>query len=184
MTAVRPDRRIRDRLIAVGGLTVLWMLLWGVFSWATFFGGLVVSAVVITVFPLPPVTFAGRPRVLGLLRFAARFLLDLVVASAHLAWTAVRFRYRPYSAVIAVRLTVRSDLNLTLCGEAVSLIPGSIIVDTDRAAGVLYIHVFDVRDRNAVEEFRREVYALEARIVRAIGSAAELKQITNERGHR
>jgi len=170
-------------LIALGGLTVIWMLLWGVFSWATLLGGLVISAVVLAVFPLPPVTFAGRPRAAGLLRFAVRFGIDLVVASAHLAWTAFRVRYRPRSAVIAVQLAVRSDLNLTLCGEAVSLIPGSLIVDTDRAAGVLYIHVFDVRDDAAVEEFRQEVHALEARIVRAIGSAAELKQLTNEKGH-
>ncbi|GAB3974040.1 Na+/H+ antiporter subunit E [Plantactinospora veratri] len=181
MTA-RPGRRTRDRLIALGGLTVIWMLLWGVFSWATLLGGLVVAAVVLAVFPLPPVTFVGRPHPMGLVRFAARFLVDLVAASAHLAWTAFRFGYRPRSAVIAVRLAVRSDLNLTLCGEAVSLIPGSLIVDTDRAAGVLYIHVFDVRDPEAVEEFRREVHALEARIVRAIGSEAELKQITNEKG--
>jgi multicomponent Na+:H+ antiporter subunit E len=179
-----PSRRarVRDRLVAIGALTAVWMLLWGVFSWATFLGGLVVSAVVVTVFPLPPVTFAGRLRPVGLARFAGRFLIDLVRASAQLAWTAVRFRYRPRSAVIAVPLAVRSDLNITLCGEAVSLIPGSLIVDTDRAAGVLYIHVFDVSDHHAVERFRREVHALEARIVRAVGSAAELAQLTNEGG--
>jgi multicomponent Na+:H+ antiporter subunit E len=178
----RLSRRARDWLIAVGVLTAMWMLLWGVFSWATLISGLVVSAVVVVAFPLPPVTFAGRPRPVGLLRFAVRFLVDLVTASASLAWTAFRFRYQPRSAVIAVQLAVRSDLNLTLCGEAVSLIPGSLIIDTDRDAGVLYIHVFDVRDRNAVDQFRREVHALEGRIVRAIGSKAELKQITNEEG--
>lgn len=174
--------RARDTLVAVGALTAVWMLLWGVFSWATLLGGLVVAVVVLAVFPLPPVTFGGRLRPVGLVRFAARFLTDLVAASAQLAWTAFRFRHRPRSAVIAVRLAVRTDLNLTLCGEAVSLIPGSLIIDTDRAAGVLYIHVFDVGDREAVERFRREVYALEARIVRAVGSAAELEQITDQGG--
>jgi multicomponent Na+:H+ antiporter subunit E len=179
-----PSRRdrVRDRLIAIGVLTVVWILLWGVFSWAMLVGGLVVSAVILAVFPLPPVTFAGRLRPGGLLRFAVKFLRDLVVASARLAWTACRFGYQPRSAVIAVPLAVRTDLNLTLCGEAVSLIPGSLIVDSDRDAGVLYIHVFDVGDRAAVERFRREVYALEARIVRAIGSDAELRQIDVEGG--
>jgi multicomponent Na+:H+ antiporter subunit E len=181
---VRPELRARgrDRLVAVGVLTVVWMLLWGVFSWTTFLGGLAVSAVITAVFPLPPVTFAGRLRPVGLARFAVRFVLDLVVASAQLAWTAFRFRYQPRSAVIAVRLAVPTDLNITLCGEAVSLVPGSLIVDTDRAAGVLYIHVFDVGDHDAVERFRREVHALEARILRAVGSDAELKQLNNEGG--
>jgi multicomponent Na+:H+ antiporter subunit E len=104
------------------------------------------------------------------------------VASAQLAWTAARFGYQPRSAVIGVRLAVGSDLNLTLCGMAVSLIPGSLIIDIDRAEGILYIHVFDVNDRDAVEQFRRDVHALEARIVRAIGSDAELRQLTDQRG--
>lgn len=181
MTA-RLTRRARDWLIAAGVLTAMWMLLWGVFSWAALLSGLAVSVVIVVVFPLPPVTYAGRPRPVGMLRFAGKFLTDLVVASAQLASTAFRFGYQPRSAVIAVRLTVRSDLNLTLCGEAVSLIPGSLIIDIDRAAGVLYIHVFDVRDQTAVNRFRREVHALEGRIVRAIGSKAELKQIIDEEG--
>jgi multicomponent Na+:H+ antiporter subunit E len=178
----RPKHWVRDRLIAIGALTAMWTLLWGVFSWAAILSGLLISTVVVTVFPLPPVTFAGRPRPAGLLRFAVRFFTDLVTASAQLAWTAFRFGYRPRSAVIGVQLAVRSDLNLTLCGEAVSLIPGSLIIDTDRDAGVLYIHVFDVHDHEAVDRFRRQVYALEGRIVRAIGSQAELAQVTNQEG--
>lgn len=174
-------RRVRDELVALGGLVAVWMLLWGRFSWATFLSGLVVSVLVLVVFPLPPVTFLGRLRPLGLARFAVRFSADLVVASVQLAWTAFRFGYQPRCAVIAVQLAVHSDLNLTLCGEAVSLIPGSLIVDIEREEGVLYIHVFDVSDQAAAERFRDKVHALEARIVGAIGSDEELRQVA-ERG--
>ena len=174
---LRPSRA-RDRLIAIIVLTTVWMLLWGVFSWASLLSGLIIAALILAAFPLPPVTFAGRVRPLGCLRFAARFLGDLVTASAQLAWTAVRFGYEPSSAVIAVRLAVRTDLNLTLCGVAVSLIPGSLILDIDRDAGILFIHVFDVSGLDEVERFRRDVLALEARIVRAIGSDAELMQLS------
>jgi multicomponent Na+:H+ antiporter subunit A len=139
----------------------------------------VAMLLVILAFPLPPVTFAGRLRPVGLLRFGGRFLADLVVASVQLAGAAFRFGYVPRGAVVRVRLAVRSDLHLTLCAEAVSLIPGSLIVDTDRDAGVLYVHVFDVVDRGGIERFRRGVYALEARIIRAVGSAAELDQLAH-----
>jgi multicomponent Na+:H+ antiporter subunit E len=169
--------RWRDRTVATAVLVTVWMLLWGVFSWANLISGLLVSAVVLTVFPLPPVTFAGRPRPLGLLRFAWRFLTDLVVASAQLAVLAFRFGHQPRSAIIRVPLRVPSDLVLTLTGEAVSLVPGSLIVDTDQASTTLYIHVIGVRDRAAVEEFRRSVYDTEARIVRAIGSDAEISML-------
>jgi multicomponent Na+:H+ antiporter subunit E len=150
------------------------MLLWGVFSWGNLISGLVVAALVLIVFPLPPVTFAGRPHPLGLLRLAWRFLTDLVLASVQLAVLAFRFGHEPRSAIIRVPLRVPSDLILTLTGEAVSLVPGSLIVDTDQASTTLYIHVISVADRAAVEQFRQSVYDTEARIVRAIGSAAEI----------
>ena len=175
---VVPHRtRWRDRGVATVVLVTVWMLLWGVFSWANLISGLAVSAVVLAVFPLPPVTFAGRPRPLGLLRFAGRFVADLVSASVQLAVLALRFGHRPRSAIIRVPLRVRSDLNLTLTGEAVSLVPGSLIVDTDQASTTLYIHVIGVSDRAAVERFRRDVYEVEARIVRAVGSDAEIRML-------
>ncbi len=173
--AIPARARRRDRVLAAAVLVVVWMLLWGVFSWANLISGLVVAAVVFTVFPLPPVTFAGRLHPVGLLRFGRRFVTDLVVASAHLAVLAFRFGHQPRSAIIRVPLRVPSDLVLTLTGEAVSLVPGSLVVDTDQASTTLYIHVIGVADRAAVERFRREVYATEARIVRAIGSPAEIR---------
>ncbi|HWS38381.1 MAG TPA: Na+/H+ antiporter subunit E [Actinoplanes sp.] len=171
--------RARDRFLALIALTVTWMLLWGVFSWLTLAGGLLVSALVLMVFPLPPVTFAGRLRPAGLFRFAVRFLTDLVTASAQLAWTAFRSQRVPRSAVLAVRLAVRSDLNLTFCAEAVSLVPGSLIVDADRSAGILYIHVFDVHGPEDIEKFRQDVRDIEERIIHAVGSDTEIALLTH-----
>ena len=169
--------RRRDRIVALAGLVTVWMLLWGVFSWANLISGVLVSALVLAVFPLPPVTFAGRPHPWGLLRFAWRFVADLVVASVQLAVLAFRFGHVPRSAIIRVPLRVPSDLILTLTGEAVSLVPGSLIVDTDQASTTLYIHVIAVPDRPAVEQFRHHVYEVEAAIVRAIGSDAEIRML-------
>jgi multicomponent Na+:H+ antiporter subunit E len=178
---VSPARtRWRDRIVAATVLAAIWMLLWGVFSWANLISGLVVAAVVLAVFPLPSVPFDGRPRVLGLLRLARRFLTDLVVASVQLAVLAFRFGHQPRSAIIRVPLRVPSDLVLTLTGEAVSLVPGSLIVDTDKASTTLYIHVIGVTDREAVEQFRREVHETEARIVRAIGTDADIRIVNHQ----
>jgi multicomponent Na+:H+ antiporter subunit E len=163
--------------VAAAALVTVWMLLWGVFSWANLISGLAVAAVVLVVFPLPVIDIAGRPRPLGLLRFAARFVADLVTASVQLAALAFRFGHQPRSAIIRVPLRVRSDLVLTLTGEAVSLVPGSLVVDTDQASTTLYIHVIAVPDRDAVERFRREVYETEARIVRAIGSDPQISML-------
>ncbi|MEU1761828.1 Na+/H+ antiporter subunit E [Micromonospora sp. NPDC005223] len=168
--------RWRNRAIAVTGLVTVWVLLWGTFSWANVMSGLVVAAVLLVVFPLPPVTFAGRIRPVPLLRFLARFLRDLVVASAQIAWLAVRSNH-PQSAIIGVRLRVNTDLNLTLNAEALSLVPGSLIVEADRSTGTLYVHVIGIRSRDEVERFRQSVLELEQRIVAAVGSPEELELV-------
>ena len=162
----------RSRLTAVASLTVVWVLLWGRPSWLNVIGGLLVAAVILAVFPLPPVTYGGRIHPMPMLRLVGRFLSDLVVASAQIAWLAFRFGHVPCSAVIAVPLRVPSDLNLTLTAELLSLVPGSLIVEVDRDAGILFVHVLDLRDRPDAERFRQSVLDLETRIVDAFGFPA------------
>jgi multicomponent Na+:H+ antiporter subunit E len=162
-------RSLRDRLIAAAGLTVIWVLLWGRPTWINVLGGLLLGLIVVTVFPLPPVTYAGRVRVGPMLRLAGRFLSDLVRASTQIALLAFRFGHVPHSAVIAVPLRMPTDLNLTLTAEALSLVPGSLIVEVDRAAGILYVHVLNVSTPAEVEAARTAVLDLESRIISAFG---------------
>ncbi|MBM2614553.1 Na+/H+ antiporter subunit E [Actinoplanes sp. LDG1-06] len=169
--------RWRDRCVAALGLTVIWVLLWGSFTPLTVVGGLVVAVITLIVFPLPPVTYAGRIHPLGLLRFVTRFLRDMVMASAQVASLAFRFGHVPRSAVIAVPLRCPSDLGLTLTAEALSLVPGSLIVDADRKRGVLYVHVLGVESPDDAEKFRQDVLDLESRIIQAFGSPAERRVI-------
>lgn len=173
-----PNRRerIRSRIVAVLGLMVVWNLLWGEFTWGNVITGIVVATAILVFFPLPPVTFRGRPRPWGLIRFFARFFADLVVASFQVALLAFLPR-TPTSAIVAVRLRVKSDLNLTLVAEAVSLVPGSLITEADNLTGTLYIHMLGVRDASHLEELREGVLRLEARLIRAIGSDAELRKV-------
>jgi multicomponent Na+:H+ antiporter subunit E len=159
---------------------LIWNLLWGHFTWGNVFVGLLIGTAVLAFFPLPPVTFAGRLRPLALLTFAVRFVVELVDASARVAWVAVRPGYRPRGAIIAVPLRVRTDLNLALTAEAVSLIPGTLIVEVDRERGLLYVHVLDVRGPEDLAVNRDRVLAIEARIVRAVGSPAELQLLATQ----
>ena len=165
---------MKNKLVAAAGLTVIWVLLWGRPTVLNVLGGMIIATIVLTVFPLPPITFGGRISPLGVLRFFARFLSDLVVASVQIAVLAFRFGHTPRSAVVGVRLRVPTDLNLTLTSEALSLVPGSLIVEVDRETGTLYMHVLGGGD---IEAFRRSVLDLEARIIDAIGTPEQRKEI-------
>src|SRR5690606_29689910 len=112
-------------------------------------------------------------RPVGLVRFAVRFGIDMVVASWRLNGYVLGPR-RPRSAVLAVRMRIPSDLMLTATSVAVAAVPGSNVIDVHRASGTLYIHVLGAADEEALERARYEVLRLEDRLVRAFGARADL----------
>jgi multicomponent Na+:H+ antiporter subunit E len=111
-----------------------------------------------------------RVRPLRLLWLIVHFLGDVVVASVQVAWTTLRLRRQPVNAVIEVDLRTSSDFVLTVVAEMVSLVPGSLVVEGRRSTHTLFLHVLDARDQAGVERMRRQVFALERRVVQALGT--------------
>ncbi|WP_051485605.1 Na+/H+ antiporter subunit E [Nocardioides sp. J54] len=149
-------------------LTVLWLVLWRDLTFPLVVGGLLVGVVVQLVFPLPPLRMHLRPRPVGLLVLVAVFLRDVVVAS----WQVTRIVLRPgpvTNAVVEIQLRTPSDFVLTIVGEMLTLIPGSVLVEARRASHTIYMHVLDVADEDDVEEFRQLALAQERRVLRAFG---------------
>ena len=158
---------------ALAWLTVLWVALWGELSVANVVAGLVVAVVVCLVFPLPPVRMHLRVRPLWLAWLAVRFLADVVVASVQVAATTLAFRRQPANAVVEIDLRTDSDFVLTVVAEMVSLVPGSLVVEARRSTHTLFLHVLDARDQQGVDRMRRQVFALERRVVLAFGADPE-----------
>lgn len=176
--ARRPRATLGNQAFAVIAMTVVWSLLWGDFTWGNLASGLLLALLVLVFFPLPAFELRVRFRPLAALRFAGRFLVDLVVASAHVTWTAIRPTGRLRNAMISVPLRVNTELNLALVSEALSLLPGSVIVEVRPPLGMLYVHVLDVKTPADAQRARESIRQLEARIVRAIGSPAAVRQVT------
>ncbi|TQK18009.1 multisubunit sodium/proton antiporter MrpE subunit [Microbacterium sp. SLBN-154] len=155
-------------------LIALWMLLWGQFTVLAFLTGLVAAVVVTRVFRLPPVALSGRLNLWYGLVFVVTFLVALVRGSLLVAWQTVRPGKLPGSAIIAVHLRTDDDLIMTHTAVTSSLIPGSLVVEADRDRRVLYLHVIGVDDDDDIDLQRKTVLGWEARIVRAVGSRAQL----------
>jgi multicomponent Na+:H+ antiporter subunit E len=158
-------------------LIALWMLLWGQFTWLAFLTGLIAAIIVTRIFRLPPVELSGRVNLWWGFVFVLEFIVAVVKGSLTVAWQVLDFRRQPGVAIIAVQLRTDDDLIMTHTGVTASLIPGSLIVETDRDRRILYLHVIGVRDDADVEKQRASVRSWEARIVRAVGSRAQLRAI-------
>ncbi|MFB8387639.1 Na+/H+ antiporter subunit E [Microbacterium sp. NPDC055910] len=158
-------------------LIALWMLLWGQFTWVSFVTGLVAAIVVTRAFRLPPVELSGRINLWYGLVFVVSFVIAVVAGSLIVAWQVIDPRRQPGAAIIAVPMVVDDDLIMTHTAVTCSLIPGSLIIDADRDRGILYLHVIGVRSAADVEKQRQDVYAWERRIVKAVGSRAQVEKI-------
>lgn len=171
---VRVGRRLRGfHPLSVAWLTAVWVALWGGLTWANVLAGLVVAVLVVRALPMPTIEFRGRVRPLGIAWLVGHFAWDLVVASSQVAWLALSGR-RPRSAVVRVRLLSHNDLYLTMTAQLCSLVPGTMVVEAHRTDGVLYVHVLDL-PAGGLDAARAGVLAIEERVLRALGSDAELE---------
>lgn len=158
-------------------LVVLWMLLWGEFSWLNVLVGLMVGLVVTVAFYLVPVQLSGRLNPGRTVAFFLRLLVDIVRASVDVAWLAVKPRLVTSNAILAIPLRTRSDLILTWTAVATSIVPGSIVIDIDRENSTLFLHVLNMGSARDIERFRRRVLDTERRIVRGFGSHEDMERM-------
>lgn len=149
-------------------MSLVWWVLWGTWSAMSLVGGLIVAVAVQLAFPLPPLQLEVRVRPVGVVVLVGRFLYDVVVASLQVAATVLFPRRGLRNAMVRIPLRSESDLVLVLVAELVSLVPGSVVVEVHRSSFTLYLHVLDVRSVDDVERVRRQVWAQEERLLRAL----------------
>jgi len=160
-------------------LVVLWMLLWGQFTWLAFVSGVVVAIIVPRVFRLPPAQLTGRFNVFWLLVFVVQFLWELVLGALQVAWQAIGPGV-PSAAIVRTPLRSDDDLIMTHVAVVTSLVPGTTVIEADRARRVLYLHAIGVNGEADFERVRRNVLTWETRVVRAMGSSTELRRCRSE----
>ncbi len=181
MTATGGPRRSfvdswRDRVspLSLAMLTLMWVLLWGDLSWGNVVAGLTLSVIIAFFVPMPR---GPRRRLvirpIALLRLAVVFAKDVVVAATQIAWTILRGK-KPREAIIRVQTRAHSDGFLAATAGFTALVPGSIVVDAHRMTGMLYIHLFDIESREALDDAHARVLEQEERILRALATDEEL----------
>jgi len=180
--AERIPHRLRHQLPLLVWLVLVWMLLWGTWSWANLISGALLAVAVTVLLPLPPVVGGTRLHPAGLLVFLGHFVVDLVVSAAQVAWQTIRPGGIRQSAIIRLQMRSDSDLLLTIVAESLTLVPGSLVIDMDREQRTLALHILHVRDLADVERRRAAVLAEEERVVRAFGSPDEIAALAHAPG--
>ncbi len=175
----RATRRLRWRFQgrAVVLLAAVWVMLWGEPSLLNIGYGLVLGWLITVAFRLSPIRFYGRLRPWRALVLVVTLLWDLARASVQLALLAFRPRLSLSPGIVKVPLHGPNDLFQVAVAELISIVPGTLVVETTRHPRALYLHVVDLSEPGAIEHERAHAAMIERRLVRAFGSTLDIAHL-------
>lgn len=159
-------REFSLRLWGFAWLTFVWVLLWGDITWGNIVAGAGIALLVMVLLPLPQVAVEGRFHPLSALKLVVTMIYNFFISSAQVAWASIRPGPPPLGAVVRVHVAIKSDLTLTLAVDYINLVPGTLVVEIDQPARMLYIHVFDVRKRKHIDEFLKQMAYAERQFIK------------------
>lgn len=164
------------RVLAVIWLTVVWCAVMESAAPGTIVAGVLMGTVLVLAFPTPEGALAGtRVHPVALVVMNASLFWQLVRANVAVAWAVISpSRAGLRRGIVAVPLVPSSELVLQLVLNAVSLTPGTLILEVRQDPLVLYVHVLQLRSEAAVH---LEVLGIQRRIVAALGPRAALSVI-------
>lgn len=94
------------------------------------------------------------PRSVALVRFIGFYLLEVVRANLRVAFDVVTPTSYARPGVVAVPLDARTDAEITLLSNLITMTPGSLAVDVADDRSVIYVHAMFVEDP---DEIRRQI---------------------------
>ena len=170
-------------VVLVVWLTAVWVGLWGSVTAANVLGGLVLAVVVVRALPLASPDTPGVVDPAALLRFAARFVVDLLISTWQVTVLVVRPGGTLRQGVVAVPVPGASDALLTMLANAISLTPGTLTLDIDRRSSTLYVHALDIgQGPEGVRQLRQDLHDQASSAVRAVGPAESRARLRSPGG--
>jgi len=135
-------------------LAMAWVALTGQFLISNFIIGFSVAYLILWLAQVeadPAGYFSKVPKTIALLCF---FLWELIKANLRVAYEVISPRWHMRPGVVAVPLDVKTDLEITLLANLITLTPGTLSLDVSSDRAVLYVHSMYIGD---VDEFRRQI---------------------------
>lgn len=131
-------------------LTAVWCALWQTISFANIAGGIVLSTIVLASGLGTPTT--GAIRLGPMVHLLWVVFVDLVTSTIDVAKEILTPTDYTDEAIIAVEIPSEGRNHFLLLTIAVTLTPGTAVVDADPDTGTLYLHLLHVERRDAVVE--------------------------------
>jgi len=147
-------------------LAIAWVLLVGEVEIETFVEGMIIGYLILWIsrsalggtkyFSKIPVT----------IKFILYFIKELILANLKVAFDIITPKDYMRPGIIAIPLDAKSDIEITLFANLLTLTPGTLSLDVSSNKSVLYVHALYVKD---ADSFRDELKnGLEKRLLEVL----------------
>lgn len=147
-------------------LAIAWMLLTGELNPETFIEGIFIGFLILWISR----TALGGSKYFSKIPIAVKFILyfikELVKANLIVAYDIITPKDYMKPGIVAVPLDAKTDLEITLFANLITLTPGTLSLDVSSDKKTLYVHGLYVKD---AESFRKELKeGLEKRLLEVL----------------
>jgi multicomponent Na+:H+ antiporter subunit E len=130
-------------------LTLIWVFLTGEYNLNNFLFGFVLSFAILWI-----LSGAGEKRNLKYFKIVPRvisfilfFIWELTKANIQVAYEVITPKFNMKPGIVALPLDAKTDFEITLLANLITLTPGTLALDVSSDRSVLYVHGMYVEDR-------------------------------------
>ncbi|MFQ5837460.1 MAG: Na+/H+ antiporter subunit E [Thermoplasmata archaeon] len=156
---------------AVLAMAITWMFLKGSITILAFVEGLFFA--LLTVFTtraiIKPEIRQTFPRVLrrlpSYLAYFGFFAKSVIQGNLDVSYRALHPRLPVYPGILAVNIEGRSELEVAMMANTITLTPGTLTMDVDMDKKLMFVHTINARD---LERVRRDIKEVERYVMRVL----------------
>jgi len=147
-------------------LALLWVAITEHFTLANLAVGILIAGAIL--YSAQRITGGDRffVRVGRLIALSGFFAWELIVANLRVAYDVLTPTYHMKPGIVALPLEARTDIEITLLANLITLTPGSLSLDLSSDRKVLYVYTMFVRDRDVFVRSIKD--GLERRLLEAL----------------
>ncbi|MGH7844314.1 MAG: Na+/H+ antiporter subunit E [Candidatus Binatia bacterium] len=135
-------------------IALTWAALTGIFTWSNVLVGFIVGYPILSIAQRSSGSSTYVRRLGYVLRFAVFYIWELILANLRVAYDVMTPTRRMRPGVVAIPLYAKTDVEITMLANLITLTPGSVSLDVSSDRRFLYLHAMYIDD---VEEFRESV---------------------------
>ena len=128
-------------------LMVIWLALTGVFTYINMFIGFAISYFILWILSRSSEDKRYFTIVFKVLGFFFFFLYEMLKANWQVAYEVMTSNLHMKPGIVKIELEAKTDLEITLLSNLISLTPGTLVVDISDDRKVMYVHGMYLEDK-------------------------------------